>query len=37
MARRRAADQERPIPAHPYRDTALVYGGMAAVLVAVAA
>jgi len=26
----------RPIPAHPYRDTALVYGIMAALLVVVA-
>lgn len=36
MARRRHRD-ERPLPAHPYRDTALVYGIMATVLVLVAA
>jgi hypothetical protein len=35
MARRRRLD-ERPIPAHPYRDTAFVYGFMAVLLVAVA-
>ena len=34
---RRAHHHERPIPAHPYRDTALVYGCMAGVLVVVAA
>ena len=35
MARRTPRD-ERPIPAHPYRDSALVYGILAAVLVIVA-
>ena len=35
MARRNPR-HERPIPAHPYRDSALVYGTMALVLVAVA-
>lgn len=35
MARRNPR-HERPIPAHPYRDSALVYGTMAVVLVAVA-
>ncbi len=35
MARRTRLG-ERPIPAHPYRDTALVYGVMAALLVALA-
>ena len=34
---RRERQQERPIPAHPYRDTALVYGCMAGVLLVVAA
>ena len=33
--RKRRADN-RPIPAHPYRDSALVYGGMGVVLVIVA-
>jgi membrane protein implicated in regulation of membrane protease activity len=28
--------EDRPIPAHPYRDTALVYGIMAALLIIVA-
>jgi hypothetical protein len=35
MARQKRRD-ERSIPAHPYRDTALVYGFMAVLLVAVA-
>ena len=35
MARRKRRD-DRPIPAHPYRDTALVYGVMAVLLVVVA-
>src|SRR5439155_15640801 len=28
--------EQRPLPKHPYRDTALVYGGMAAFIVLVA-
>ncbi len=28
-------DRERPIPAHPYRDTAVVYGAMAILLVVI--
>jgi len=36
MLGRRNRPDNRPIPAHPYRDTALVYGGMAVVLVIVA-
>jgi membrane protein implicated in regulation of membrane protease activity len=35
ILRRRRPD-DRPIPDHPYRDTALVYGAMAIVLVVVA-
>jgi Flp pilus assembly protein TadB len=35
MARRKHLD-DRPIPAHPYRDTALVYGVMSVLLVVVA-
>jgi Flp pilus assembly protein TadB len=35
LGRRRRGD-ERPLPDHPYRDTALVYGFMAVVLVIVA-
>jgi len=35
MARQKRRD-ERPIPAHPYRDTALVYGIMALLLIIVA-
>ena len=35
MARRKRLD-DRPIPAHPYRDTALVYGIMSLLLVVVA-
>ncbi len=35
MARRREA-AERPIPAHPYRDTAIVYAVLTALLVLVA-
>ena len=35
LGRRRRPDN-RPIPDHPYRDTALVYGAMALVLVVVA-
>ena len=27
---------ERPLPKHPYRDTALVYGGMAVVVILIA-
>ncbi len=34
--RRRRGPDSRPIPAHPYRDTALVYAGMGVVLVIVA-
>ena len=34
---RRSNREDRPIPAHPYRDTAIVYGIMAVVLVVVAA
>ena len=34
--RRRRGPDNRPIPAHPYRDTALVYAGMGVVLVIVA-
>jgi membrane protein implicated in regulation of membrane protease activity len=33
---RRRRPDDRPIPDHPYRDTALVYAGMAVVLVIVA-
>jgi hypothetical protein len=33
----RSSREARPIPAHPYRDTAIVYGIMAGVLVVVAA
>jgi hypothetical protein len=29
--------EQRPLPKHPYRDTALVYGGMSAFIVLVAA
>jgi hypothetical protein len=36
MPGRRRRDDNRPIPDHPYRDTALVYAGMAVVLVIVA-
>jgi hypothetical protein len=36
MARRSRRD-DRPIPAHPYRDAAIVYGIMAVALVIVAA
>jgi Flp pilus assembly protein TadB len=36
MRRRRWAGPEQPIPKHPYRDTVLVYGGMAVVLVLIA-
>ena len=35
MARRKRRD-DRPIPAHPYRDTALVYGIMSLLLVVIA-
>ena len=31
-----APTDERPLPKHPYRDTALVYGGMSAIVVVVA-
>jgi membrane protein implicated in regulation of membrane protease activity len=34
--RRRRGPDNRPIPAHPYRDTAFVYAGMGVVLVIVA-
>ena len=34
--RRRRGPDNRPIPAHPYRDAALVYAGMGVVLVVVA-
>ncbi len=34
--RRRRGPDNRPIPAHPYRDAALVYAGMGVVLVIVA-
>ena len=33
MRRRRWDGPEQPLPKHPYRDTVLVYGGMAVVLV----
>jgi hypothetical protein len=33
---RKGRTDNRPIPAHPYRDTALVYGGMCVLLVIVA-
>jgi Flp pilus assembly protein TadB len=36
MSRRRWDGPEQPLPKHPYRDTVLVYGGMAIVLVLVA-
>jgi len=29
-------DRDRPLPKHPYRDTALVYGALAVLLVVVA-
>ena len=29
-------NESRPLPKHPYRDTALVYGGMAIVVVLIA-
>jgi len=32
-----APTEQRPLPKHPYRDTALVYGGMSAIVVLVAA
>jgi hypothetical protein len=28
--------EQRPLPKHPYRDTALVYGGMSIIIVVVA-
>jgi hypothetical protein len=31
-----APTEEHPLPKHPYRDTALVYGGMSAVVVILA-
>ena len=34
--RRKRRSDNRPIPAHPYRDTALVYAGMGVLLVIVA-
>ena len=36
MRRRRWDAPDEPLPKHPYRDTVLVYGGMAIVLVLVA-
>ena len=30
-----APSEQRPLPKHPYRDTAIVYGGMAVVVVLV--
>jgi hypothetical protein len=36
-ARLRALPEHRRIPRHPYRDSALVYGGLAVVIVALAA
>jgi membrane protein implicated in regulation of membrane protease activity len=36
MTRRRWGWPEQPLPKHPYRDTVLVYGGMAIVLVLLA-
>ncbi len=36
MRRRRWDAPEQPLPKHPYRDTVLVYGGMAVVLVLIA-
>jgi hypothetical protein len=36
MARDRRGVDERPLPAHPYRDTVVVYGIMAIVLIVVA-
>ncbi len=36
MARRRSGVDERPLPAHPYRDTVVVYGIMAVVLIVIA-
>ena len=36
MARRRGGIDERPLPARPYRDTVVVYGIMAIVLVVIA-
>jgi uncharacterized membrane protein YhaH (DUF805 family) len=32
-----APTEQRPLPKHPYRDTALVYGGMSAFVVLLAA
>jgi hypothetical protein len=29
-------DRDRPVPKHPYRDTALVYGALAVLLVGIA-
>jgi len=37
LRRRGGSDDGRPIPDHPYRDTALVYAAMAVVLVILAA
>jgi hypothetical protein len=37
MARRRGGVDDRPLPARPYRDTVVVYGIMAVVLVVIAA
>ena len=31
-----AHTEQRPLPKHPYRDTALVYGGMSSIVVLVA-
>jgi membrane protein implicated in regulation of membrane protease activity len=36
MKRRRWDAPKRPLPKHPYRDTVLVYGGMALALVLIA-
>ena len=36
MTRRRWGRPEQPLPKHPYRDSVLVYGGMAIVVVLLA-
>ena len=36
MAGRRSGADERPLPAHPYRDTVVVYGIMGVVLIVIA-
>jgi hypothetical protein len=37
MSPGRGGNRERPIPEHPYRDSAILYGAMAMLLVAAAA